>query len=984
MASLRFGLTGKLVASIMLLCGLTVGGLGWLTYVDSRDRLVEEARTSLERTAESRLNEIGDWSRAIDSELSFQSQAPYVRAALAAFTSGMTGRGDGYVGSVTTYDSADRTYRPYFEEFSKRRGFTDLYLFDAAGRLAFSIQHAELVGQMVGGLEDELAEIADKALKLGGRDSVLSDFHEHDGHTAAFAATVMRDQSGDLTGIIVAEIGVAQIAEFLLRSNREGKDRNSYLIGADGGIRIGNVAPSAPDQFDRDDPRLDALHGDRGTFVSSGDNPKVVTYAPLRVMGQSFGLITEKPHAELVKAAQQFGLATLVRGAVACLIAGIVVFIIARVLVRQFGQMTLALERLRDGRLDQAVEGTDKRDELGKTARAIEKLRLRLIDNREMEMDNRQKSAAVATSSAALMMTDSDFTIRYMNDALVRLMTDRDADFKSVAPDFSATELIGVNMDRFHKVPEQVRRLLTDPSNFPFNTDIRVGDAAIRLHVDPILDEDGQMNGLVLEWVDVTDRRRDQATLAAIDGSQAKAEFALDGVVLRGNDLFREWCGEGAQEGKAFVDHLHDLSNEPVGQKVFDAVRGGETVAGRYRIMLGDEPVILDGGFYPIRDIRNHTSSVVFIASNVTAEHKAKAESDAALHQLMEEQGKVVDALGVGLKAIASGDLTRRVKTPFAGGHDQLRQNFNQSTEHLSDAVRSVVLETSTMRQETAEIVRAADDLAKRTEKQAMTLQETASSLDELTQNVATTAEGTARANQLVAVAKNSAESSGQVVDSAERAMAEIDASSKEVVKVISVIDDIAFQTNLLALNAGVEAARAGEAGRGFAVVATEVRALAQRCSDAAAEIGQLISRSGQHVSHGVELVGQTGGALNEIVGSISEIATFVDEIARAGDEQSRALAQINGAVNQIDHATQQNAAMFEQTSSAAHGLAQRVSSLAEAIGKFKVDMAPVSPAAAVAMQPENRTPPPVEVSFAVANGGKAKVKTAVNDWREF
>jgi methyl-accepting chemotaxis protein len=151
------------------------------------------------------------------------------------------------------------------------------------------------------------------------------------------------------------------------------------------------------------------------------------------------------------------------------------------------------------------------------------------------------------------------------------------------------------------------------------------------------------------------------------------------------------------------------------------------------------------------------------------------------------------------------------------------------------------------------------------------------------------------------------------------------------------VIDEIAFQTNLLALNAGVEAARAGDAGRGFAVVAQEVRALAQRSADAAKEIKSLISTSGGQVATGVELVGETGRALERIVAQVTEINGVVSEIAASAREQSTGLHEVNTAVNQMDQMTQQNAAMVEQSTAASHSLAQESAELARLVRQFKV-----------------------------------------------
>jgi methyl-accepting chemotaxis protein len=322
-------------------------------------------------------------------------------------------------------------------------------------------------------------------------------------------------------------------------------------------------------------------------------------------------------------------------------------------------------------------------------------------------------------------------------------------------------------------------------------------------------------------------------------------------------------------------------------------------------------------------------------ASQDATRQRAAAEAERA--EVQAEQTAVVRALAQGLSRLSAGDLTYRIDTAFNGSYEQLRNDFNGALSNLERTLGKIQDNSNSMSAGSSEISHAADNMARRTEAQAATLEQTAAALDEITATVRKTAEGAQQADAVVTHARASADASGDVVDRAVAAMDEISNSSNQIGQIIGVIDEIAFQTNLLALNAGVEAARAGEAGRGFAVVASEVRQLAQRSADAAKEIKTLIGVSTRQVGAGVELVGQTGEALHQIFDQFNQIAHAVTQIAASAREQSAALGQINTAINQMDHTTQQNAAMVEQSTAASHTLSRQARDLSQLISAFKV-----------------------------------------------
>ncbi|MEZ7809963.1 MULTISPECIES: methyl-accepting chemotaxis protein [Alcaligenes] len=223
-------------------------------------------------------------------------------------------------------------------------------------------------------------------------------------------------------------------------------------------------------------------------------------------------------------------------------------------------------------------------------------------------------------------------------------------------------------------------------------------------------------------------------------------------------------------------------------------------------------------------------------------------------------------------------------------------------------------------------------NLASRTEDQAASLQETAASMEELTVTVRQNADNANQASQLADASMQIAQRGGEVVNEVVQTMQGIHDSSRRIGDIVTVIEGIAFQTNILALNAAVESARAGEAGRGFAVVAGEVRSLAQKSSQAAGEIKNLIDASVSRMAVGAEQAARAGATMGEVVDSVKRVTDIIGEISTASIEQASGLDQINEAMAKMDGVTQQNAALVQDLGNTMSDLASEASELADAI----------------------------------------------------
>jgi methyl-accepting chemotaxis protein len=467
----------------------------------------------------------------------------------------------------------------------------------------------------------------------------------------------------------------------------------------------------------------------------------------------------------------------------------------------------------------------------------------------------------------------------------------------------------------------------------------------IQASYNPILDKSGKPVKVVKFATDITEQKRRNADfegqIAAIHKSQAVIEFTLDGTILTANENFLKTLGYSldeirGQHHRMFVEPAYRDSQDY--RLFWERLGRGEYDTGQYkRIGKGGAEVWIQASYNPIMDANGQPMKVVKYASNIT-ELRTIAEQIVSVSR--------------------EKDLTQRIPVEGkAGANKILSEGFNE----LITAIGSVVADVKTAAREVssaaAEISSSTMDLSQRTEEQAASLEQTSASMEQISTTVKRNAEHARHANEVIGTTRDTADRGGNVVSQAVAAMARIEESSRRISDIISVIDEIARQTNLLALNAAVEAARAGEAGRGFAVVASEVRSLAQRSSQAAKDIKDLINNSSNQVQEGVQLVNRAGTSLKDIVSAIKDVAEIVADISKASDEQAGGIDQINKALVQMDEMTQQNSALVEENAASVRTLEQLASTTDARVAVFMTGETQLAKAPAPVAVPSRQKP---------------------------
>jgi methyl-accepting chemotaxis protein len=531
--------------------------------------------------------------------------------------------------------------------------------------------------------------------------------------------------------------------------------------------------------------------------------------------------------------------------------------------------------------------------------------------------------------SANVILASKDLVITYVNPALVAMLAGIESDLRKDLPHFDARNLVGQNIDVFHKNPSHQRTALANLRG-KHRATIEVGGRTLAFTATTLDGPDGERLGYSVEWLDLTVQTR-------MERVQGNVAAALEAAAR--NELSTRVPTAGASE-----------SDLPVCEATNTLIDTLETLISQISRMAaehdrGDIDVMIEvARFHPsfqplaqsINDMVNGHIAVKKMAMGVVKAF-GDGDFDAELEQLPGKKAFINDTIEqvrANLKALIS-DTSRLSEAAVAGrldvradasrhggGYRTIVEGINDTLDVVVAPLKSVAITADQLASASNQISSAAQSMSQAATEQAASVEETSASVEQMAASIGQNSDNAKVTDAMATKAATEAVEGGAAVEQTVAAM-------KQIASKIAIIDDIAFQTNMLALNATIEAARAGEHGKGFAVVAAEVGKLAERSQVAAAEIGDLAS--------GSVATAERAGALREIVPAIRKTSDLVQEIAAASAEQTAGAGQINSAMGQMSQTTEQTASYSEELATTAEEMAGQSAQLQQLMQQFTI-----------------------------------------------
>lgn len=344
----------------------------------------------------------------------------------------------------------------------------------------------------------------------------------------------------------------------------------------------------------------------------------------------------------------------------------------------------------------------------------------------------------------------------------------------------------------------------------------------------------------------------------------------------------------------------------------------------------------------PLRALADATGQIADGNLNVTLENHSDNEIGTVSRTLEKTVARLrdyiayIDEISDTLYAIAEGKLVFQLKHDYAGEFARIKEALTTISTSLSSAMASIYDSSMRVSLGSEQIAGNGQLLASGTAEQADSVNNLASTVNEMETAITENASNAYNANEKVTHVGHEITESSKKMDEMITAMDKISEQSNQTGQIIKTIEEIAVQTNMLSMNAAIEAARAGEAGKGFAVVAQQVRELATKSAEAVKDTNVLIELTLEAVASGVHIADDTASTLKYVVEGSDEVAALISEISSSCSGQAETLSKIKQEISHISEVVKNNSEIAEESASSSEELSAQAQLLQELVSKFR------------------------------------------------
>jgi methyl-accepting chemotaxis protein len=799
------------------------------------------------------------------------------------------------------YDKYYDTFKQYIETY----GYYDLFLVcPEEGDVFFTICLESDFGTELSRENTGLAHVWKEAIRSGK--PALSDMEAYapsNGAPAMFVACPV-EENGEYIGVVAMQISNKAIDEIMQERSGMGKTGETYLVGFDKLMRSdsyldpeghsilasfgGNVRENGVDT----DATNKAIAGISGSdiIIDYNGNPVLSVFSPIELFkGVNWICIAEIEQAEVEIPIRSLRKTIFFMGILITIIIALLALGLAGSIAKPIINITKIAKDIAEGDLSRSVD-ISQGDEIGQLADAFR------------EMTGSLQDKAKAAEQIAEGDLAADINVASQADTLGNAMVTMKENLKkSKERTDAALEEAMLKIGYLNAVPA------------------------------PVMVIDKNMN---IKFMNEAGARVRNMTTDACIGKKCYNIFNNKHCNTDECRTVRAMKRDGIFTGETIIDPGNlDLPVMYSGAPLKD--NKGEIIGGlEYVTDMTTVKKVVDEVNETADRLNNGDLSARALVEGAEGDYKRLIEGfNAAIENMLNPMEEAMRCLS----EMAEGNLTVSIDTDYKGDLAKLKKSMNTTINALNEILGQVNISADQIADGSRQVSDSSQSLSQGATESASSLEEISSSMVEQASQTKLNAENAEMANKLAEEAKEATTIGNEQMQGMLSAMTEINEASKNISKIIKVIDEIAFQTNLLALNAAVEAARAGVHGKGFAVVADEVRNLAQRSSQAAKETTELIEGSVKKTENGTEIANMTAVGLEEIVGGITKVTDLVKEITSASKEQANGIEQINQSLGQIDQVTQSNTASAEESAAAAEELASQSNQLKQMLSKFEL-----------------------------------------------